>query len=189
MTRATGRPRRAAAQLSRERVLAAALARVDAHGIAALTMRSLAADLGVDPMALYHYFANKAALLHALVAQIFSAFQPPIDTDAPWAEQVRAFAMAYADLTHAHPHLVLAIAADPATATLAADLVDPLLHSALRAADLAPDQVVAAAGVLIDYIHGFALGLQHVPNPTASIESGLAIILAGIDLMREHRSM
>lgn len=187
MARHSGRPRRAAAHLSPERVLAAALKRVDAQGINALTMRGLAGDLGVDPMALYHYFPHKAALLHALVEQIFTAFQPPINPAAPWAEQVRAFALAYSELTHMHPHLVLAIAADPATATLAADLVNPLLYSALGASGLAHAQVVAAANLIIDYVHGFTLGIHPDSSAAAAaIEPGLAIILAGIHSLSGH---
>jgi AcrR family transcriptional regulator len=180
----TGRPKREEGALSRERVLAVAQARVEAHGLAALTMRSLAGDLGVDPMSLYHYFPSKAVLMHALVAQIVSAFQPVIDPAAPWQAQVRAFALAYAELTRAHPHLVLAIAADPAAAATAAALLNPALHAALRAAGLMSDQAGTAAGVLIDYIHGFTLGLQQeaVAEHTA-IEPGLAIIIAGIGVL------
>jgi AcrR family transcriptional regulator len=178
----TGRPKREEGALSRERVLATAQARVERHGLAGLTMRSLAGDLGVDPMALYHYFPNKAALVGALVEETFGAFRPAIDPAAPWQAQVRTFALAYAELTQTHPHLVLAIAADPAAAAPAAALLNPALHAALRAAGLTPDQVTTAAGVLIDYIHGFALGLQQDATATnASIEPGLAIILAGIE--------
>jgi TetR/AcrR family transcriptional regulator, tetracycline repressor protein len=53
--------------LTRERVLAAALAIVDREGLAKLSMRRLGADLGVDPMAVYHYLPNKAALLDGLI--------------------------------------------------------------------------------------------------------------------------
>jgi AcrR family transcriptional regulator len=177
----TGRPKRAEGALSRERVLAAAQGRVETHGLTGLTMRSLAGDLGVDPMALYHYFPNKAALVGALVAETFGAFRPAIDLAAPWQVQVRAFALAYAELTRAHPHLVLAIAADPAAAATAAALLNPALHAALRTAGLTSDQVTTAAGVLIDYIHGFALGMQHERAAgSLSIEPGLQIIIAGI---------
>jgi TetR/AcrR family transcriptional regulator, tetracycline repressor protein len=187
MSRSSGRPRRNAAPLSPERILTAALARVNVYGMTGLTMRGLAGDLGVDPMALYYYVPNKAALVRALVEQIFSAFHPPIDVAAPWEEQVRAFALSYFELTCRHQQLMLAIATDPATAALAADLVNPLLDSALRAAGLAPAQVAAAAGLIIDYIHGFTLGMQHDPAVrSGAIEPGLAIILAGIGSLAEH---
>ena len=53
--------------LSRERVLAAAVALADAEGLPALTMRRLAADLGVEAMSLYYHLPGKEALLDGLV--------------------------------------------------------------------------------------------------------------------------
>ncbi len=57
----------ARAPLTRERVLAAAVALADASGIAALTMRRLGAELGVEAMSLYHHVANKVDLLDGMV--------------------------------------------------------------------------------------------------------------------------
>ena len=54
MGRRPGRPRAGNEKLTRERILRAALQLVDDHGVDALSMRRLAADLGVDPMAIYH---------------------------------------------------------------------------------------------------------------------------------------
>ncbi len=53
--------------LSRDRVVDTALDIVDRDGLDGLTMRRLAADLGVEAMSLYHWFPNKAAILDALV--------------------------------------------------------------------------------------------------------------------------
>ena len=53
--------------LSRERVRATAVELADRGGTSALTMRSLAAELGVEAMSLYHHVANKEALLDGLV--------------------------------------------------------------------------------------------------------------------------
>ncbi|HEV2872582.1 MAG TPA: TetR family transcriptional regulator, partial [Actinomycetota bacterium] len=49
--------------LSKERVLGAAVALADAQGVEALSMRKLAQELGVVPMALYKHVANKDELL------------------------------------------------------------------------------------------------------------------------------
>src|SRR6202012_992090 len=51
------------AGLSRDKVLEAALRLIDEHGLAALSMRRLASDLGVEAMSLYHHVRNKADLL------------------------------------------------------------------------------------------------------------------------------
>ncbi|HEY6737567.1 MAG TPA: TetR family transcriptional regulator, partial [Actinopolymorphaceae bacterium] len=70
--------------LTRERVLDAALALVDREGLAALSMRRLGAELGVEAMTLYHHVANKAALLDGLVERIFTFAEPPLREDTPW---------------------------------------------------------------------------------------------------------
>ena len=57
--------------LSRERVLRAALAVADREGIVGLTIRSLAAELGTKPMSVYHYVANKDAILDGIVDLVF----------------------------------------------------------------------------------------------------------------------
>jgi TetR/AcrR family transcriptional regulator, tetracycline repressor protein len=56
--------------LSRDRIVSAALVLVDEEGLAALSMRRLAAALGVDPMAIYYYLPNKAALQDAIVEAV-----------------------------------------------------------------------------------------------------------------------
>ncbi|GID28217.1 TetR/AcrR family transcriptional regulator [Paractinoplanes brasiliensis] len=53
--------------LTRERVLEAAVALADRDGLAALTMRGLAAGLGVEAMSLYHHLPGKQALLDGVV--------------------------------------------------------------------------------------------------------------------------
>ena len=62
--------RRATTPLTRERVLAAALAAADADGIKGVTMRRLAEDLDCEAMSLYHYVPNKAGLIDALIESV-----------------------------------------------------------------------------------------------------------------------
>ena len=56
--------------------MAAALALVDQEGLAALSMRRLATKLGVDPMAIYYYLPNKAALEYAIVEAVNVSMGP-----------------------------------------------------------------------------------------------------------------
>ena len=55
----------------------------DAGGIAALTIRSLAAELGVKPMSVYHHVANKDEILDGIVDIVFSEIELP-DLDGAW---------------------------------------------------------------------------------------------------------
>src|SRR3982750_4794142 len=74
--------------LNRERVLRAAVELADEVGIDALSMRRLAQDLGVVPMALYKHVANKEELLDGMVDTIVGEIDPPI-RDADWKSAVR----------------------------------------------------------------------------------------------------
>ncbi len=63
--------------LSRERVLNGAVAVADAGGLSALTIRSLAQELGVKPMSVYHYVANKDEILDGIVDLVFAEIDLP----------------------------------------------------------------------------------------------------------------
>ena len=59
-------------RLSRERVVEAALAHIDANGLGGLSMRRLGSDLGVEAMALYRHVAGKEELLDAIVEHLMA---------------------------------------------------------------------------------------------------------------------
>jgi AcrR family transcriptional regulator len=66
------------ARLSRDRVLRAAVALADDIGMESLSMRTLAEELGVVPMALYKHVANKEELLDGMVDVVVGEIDPPI---------------------------------------------------------------------------------------------------------------
>ena len=88
--------------LSRERVLRAAIALADEHGIDAVSMRKLGQDLGVDPMSLYNHVANKEDLLDGMVDLIVSEIDP-IPSDGEWKAALRARVMAGRATMLRHP--------------------------------------------------------------------------------------
>jgi AcrR family transcriptional regulator len=75
-------------RLSRDRVLRAAVALADAAGIESLSMRKLAQELGVVPMALYKHVANKEELLDGMVEVVVGEIDPPV-SGADWKSAVR----------------------------------------------------------------------------------------------------
>ena len=79
-------PRRV--RLSRDRVLRAAVALADTAGIESLSMRKLAQELGVVPMALYKHVANKDELLDGMVDVVVGEIDPPL-ADADWKTTIR----------------------------------------------------------------------------------------------------
>src|SRR5712692_10274403 len=74
--------------LSRDRVLRAAVALADRTGIESLSMRKLAEELGVVPMALYKHVANKEQLLDGMIDVVVGEIDPPV-ARAGWKSAVR----------------------------------------------------------------------------------------------------
>lgn len=86
MARQVEAPRRVT--LSRDRVLRAAVALADESGIESLSMRKLADELGVVPMALYKHVANKEELLDGMIDVVIGEIAPPVG-GADWKAAVR----------------------------------------------------------------------------------------------------
>ena len=152
-----GRPRAGQEALSRGRILDAALRLVDEEGMGALSMRRLGAELGVNPMSIYHYLPGKGAVISGLVELVFSGMRVRYSDGSPWQEQVRAWAETYRDLVRSHPNLVLEIVSSAAAVTEAVLLVNEPLYVALDEAGLPPAEVVVVADSVVDFVHGFAI--------------------------------
>lgn len=88
--------------LSREHVLAGALSFVDEHGLDALSMHKLGAELGVTAMSLYKHVANKDDLLDGIVELLWT--EVPVTAPAgDWRAAIRQLATALRALVHRHP--------------------------------------------------------------------------------------
>jgi len=74
--------------LSRDRVLYAAVALADGTGIESLSMRKLAEELGVVPMALYKHVASKEELLDGMIDAVVGEIDPPV-SGTDWKSAVR----------------------------------------------------------------------------------------------------
>lgn len=91
--------------VSRPELLATALRLIDRDGLAALTMRRLADELGVTAMALYNHVANKEALLKGVVGTVATEFRLP-SADDPWQQRLRACFREVRRVCLAHPNVV-----------------------------------------------------------------------------------
>jgi AcrR family transcriptional regulator len=165
MTRPRGRP--ASGQgVTRDAILDTALALLDEDGDAGLTMRTLAARLGVTPMSLYHHVTDRAGLLRALSDRVYGGVLQSMDEAGDPVAGIRMLMRRYYDLVVAHPQLTLAIFAEPAAfAGTSREITDRL--SALLAA-VTPGHMLWR-DILVDHAHG----------------SGLALIAARADATRQ----
>ena len=91
--------------LSKERIIEAAVAFADAHGIDELSMRRLGAELGVEAMSLYNHVANKDDILDGMIDDVMGSIPTPA-TDLGWQEWVRRTGVAAMETLTAHPWVV-----------------------------------------------------------------------------------
>lgn len=97
----------ARAPLTRERVLATAVALADAEGIGAVTMRRVAGELGVEAMSLYHHLPGKADLLDGLVDVVAAETATELAGREPsaggWRAEVRTRCLTARTVMLRHP--------------------------------------------------------------------------------------
>jgi TetR/AcrR family transcriptional regulator, tetracycline repressor protein len=91
------------ARLSKATVTDRALKLADADGLDALTIRKLAQDLGVTPMALYWHFRSKEDLLEGVAEQVWSEIDVPVDPSVPWPVQLQRGLESLIGVLRAHP--------------------------------------------------------------------------------------
>src|ERR671915_964277 len=84
-------------------VVEGALGLADAEGLGAVTIRRLAKELGVTPMALYWHFRSKDELLDGMAARIFEEVDLSVDASVGWQEQLRALLGSMLGVLRAHP--------------------------------------------------------------------------------------
>lgn len=90
------------AELSRLAIVDRALAIADEQGLDAITIRRLAQEFGVTPMALYWHVSNKDELLAAMGDRFFDALAP-LPSHGTWSEQLRAATTSLVETLRRHP--------------------------------------------------------------------------------------
>ncbi|HEX6166115.1 MAG TPA: TetR/AcrR family transcriptional regulator C-terminal domain-containing protein [Acidimicrobiales bacterium] len=204
--------------LTRDRVLRAALALVDREGVAALTMRRLGRELGVEAMSLYSHVESKRDLIDGVVEQVFREMPLIVPGPGRWQDRLRRHIAAYRRVLVSHPNVVRLVGRRPLSTEGVAAFVDSALAE-LRSLGLD----LATADRVLGVIAAFTLG--HVaeqvgdevragtpPVPLAGrvdperfpdlaavgemkptdydreFELGVAFIIAGIEGLLAHRS-
>ncbi|MEU8251941.1 TetR family transcriptional regulator [Nonomuraea sp. NPDC048916] len=92
-------------KLTRQAVIERALKIADTDGLPAVTVRRLAAELGVTPTALYWHVKNKNELFSALADHLLTALVADMDPSRPWHQRLRAMITTLVEQTRAHPYL------------------------------------------------------------------------------------
>jgi AcrR family transcriptional regulator len=168
------------AGLSRERVLDAALALVGDAGPAALTMRRLGAELGVEAMTLYHYVPDKEALLDGIVERLLDEVPPPVGGEGPWQAVLRDYAHALRAVLLRHPGVLPIAAARPAVTRRTLRRVEQALQL-LRGAGFALGQALDVFNSLTVFVVGHTAAEAAASRPERAAGPGSATHVAGLD--------
>jgi AcrR family transcriptional regulator len=152
--------------LTREKVLEAAVALVDARGLGALSMRRLGEALGVEAMSLYRYVSGKEDLLDG-VHEVVVRRMHLAPASGDWRERLGALARAFREVLLAHPNAVPLFATRPAVAPGSLAHADAAL-GLLREAGFQPRDELAALHALIGYVVGMIMAEAAWPGPGQS---------------------
>ena len=144
------------AALSPDEVVAGALALVESEGLAALTMRRLAGQLGVAVTAIYWHVGDKAALLDAVVDRIITRLAAvPVEGDDP-ATRIMSVCRAWRRRLLEQPELVAVVHAQGRTAELFQPVRRVLVRE-LTAAGLRPHDTAVALQAILQFVTGSVL--------------------------------
>jgi AcrR family transcriptional regulator len=143
-------------RLTRQRVVTEALAVFAEDGVPALTMRSLAARLGVVPGAVYHHVRNKEQLQDLLLDGVLAEVEFDLDSSLHWTEQLKVLAHRLRRVLEAHPGVAGILKTRDPLGPHSLALAEAFL-SPLQAAGFADRQAGLAFFLLVDYTIGFAV--------------------------------
>lgn len=176
-------------KISRETILDCALAFVESQGMAALSMRTLASNLGVSPNALYRYFGSKAELEFALVDKGGHMLLAALEEAArglSMPDAIKAVSLAYIRFARAYPQLYAVKLQHNGTDQCKTDSHDALWGFVSQLMSGLPtrwDEKDLALS-LWAFLHGMVeldrADLLEGRSPEATMGIGLDIMLAGL---------
>jgi AcrR family transcriptional regulator len=191
----------------------AALQVIDRDGLASLSMRTTAAELGVGTMSLYRYIQDREALERLVVDQVLTEVDTELPPDTPWQQQITCLAERIRHVVSVHPSIVPLLMLHRHTSVGVKCFAEVFLRG-LKEGGFIGAQRVIALRTLLSYLAG-ALQAQHFGaldgpatraianmqpakypllvdtaqvalriSPDEEFRSGIAIILLGLATLR-----
>ncbi|MCR9137313.1 MAG: TetR/AcrR family transcriptional regulator [Alphaproteobacteria bacterium] len=152
-----GRPPKSDSTLSKDRILATALAVLDEGGQEALSFRILAKRLGVTPMAIAHHVGSRHQMLTGLIAQVYDGIAVPPEGDVAPEACVRLMLERYCGRVVAHPQIAQLIFADQSLFAGHVVALTDVVRTNIAALVSDPQEVDLLVDLIVDYTHGFAI--------------------------------
>jgi AcrR family transcriptional regulator len=157
-------------QATEERIAETALKLLEAGGEDGVSMRRVATAVGITPMAIYHHFADRKALLNFVVDREFTKYSESLQASprrGTYESQILTCMDAYIDYAFAHPRIFDYVFAEPrpgarrfpedfrARRSPTLNPVADLLQKAIEAGYLKQDDVWELAMELWAHTHGY----------------------------------
>ncbi len=151
--------------LSKDSIADKAIDIADKGGINALSMRNLAAELGIQAMSLYHHFKTKEELLSYMADKLLTSFENPVadPQSNDWRSIVQQRAIAAKELFRIHPWLPFVIDAQVHSGEKRLAYLNNYL-GILRKAGLPIELALKVSSLIDSYIYGYCLQLSHVAD-------------------------
>lgn len=142
-------------QLTRDKVLRAAVELVDEQGLEGLSMRRLGERLGVEAMSLYHHVRDKQDLLNGVHGAILEEVERP-PARGTWRQRLRALGLSFRAVLGRHRRALPLFATRPAVAPSSLRAVEDCL-AILAEAGFAPREQLRAFHGLVGFVVGISL--------------------------------
>ncbi|MER7572119.1 TetR/AcrR family transcriptional regulator [Streptomyces sp. NPDC126514] len=144
--------------LSTDRIVETARVLVDTEGLAAVSTRRLAAELGVSGPSLYNHFRTKDQILEAVADSVSAQVDLSMFEDGrDWRTALHDWAVSYRAALRDHPNIVPVLARGPGRRPAALRLADAV-YGAMVAAGWPPAQATSIGALMRYFIMGSALG-------------------------------
>ncbi|WP_191874197.1 TetR/AcrR family transcriptional regulator [Streptomyces filipinensis] len=144
--------------LSTDRIVETARELVDREGLAAVSTRRLAAELGVSGPSLYNHFRTKDEILEAVADSVSGLVDLSMFEDGrDWRTALRDWAVSYRAALRDHPNIVPVLARGPGRRPAALRLADAV-YGAMVGAGWPPAQATSIGALMRYFIMGSALG-------------------------------
>jgi AcrR family transcriptional regulator len=158
--------------LSREHVVATAIAIADEEGVATLSMRGVAAEMGVATMSLYRHVPSKDDLLLAMVDAVMAEQQLPQRLPRGWRARLEAIAQMQWDGYARHPWLAQVLSLTRPQATPNGMQHTESVLEALTELGFDAPTTLRTAVAFIGYVRGLAIGVE--PERQAEQDTGMS---------------
>ncbi|MBC2903349.1 TetR/AcrR family transcriptional regulator [Streptomyces cupreus] len=144
--------------LSTDRIVETARVLVDTEGLAAVSTRRLAAELGVSGPSLYNHFRTKDQILEAVADSVSAQVDLSMFEDGrDWRTALHDWAVSYRAALRNHPNIVPVLARGPGRRPAALRLADAV-YGAMVEAGWPPAQATSIGALMRYFIMGSALG-------------------------------